>query len=107
MDISANASPSTNFSSGNLEEEEKNLKVSSFEDFYSYPAPWEEEDQEEEISNLEEEKISERAPNLEEEDYAKGRNRKFMTSLAPNDVVSLSKETSSQNDVVSLPRVTT
>jgi hypothetical protein len=40
--ISANASLYEKFSSGNSEEEEKISKVSSFEDFYSYPAPWEE-----------------------------------------------------------------
>jgi hypothetical protein len=38
LDISANASPSENFSSRNLEEEEKISKVSSSKDFYSYPA---------------------------------------------------------------------
>ena len=74
LDIFANASPSENFSSGNSKEEEKISKVSSFEDFYSYLAPWKEEDQEEEdpkeeISNPEEEKKKFReAPDLEEED---------------------------------------
>jgi hypothetical protein len=39
LNISANASPSENFSLGNSEEEEKILKVFLFEDFYSYPLP--------------------------------------------------------------------
>jgi hypothetical protein len=58
LNISANASPSENFSSGNSEEEKKISKVFLFEDFYSYPLPWEEEDPEEEEDREEEEKIS-------------------------------------------------
>jgi hypothetical protein len=46
--VYAKATPSENFSSGNLEEEEKISKVFLSEDFYSYPLPWEEEDLEEE-----------------------------------------------------------
>jgi hypothetical protein len=60
LNISANASPSENFSLENSEEEEKILKVFLSEDFYSYPLLWEEE----------EEKISEEKSDLEEEDDA-------------------------------------
>jgi hypothetical protein len=55
LNISANASPSEK---GNSEEEKKISKVFLFEDFYSYPLPWEEEDPEEEEDREEEEKIS-------------------------------------------------
>ena len=112
LDISANASPSENFSSGNSEEEEKISKVFSFEDFYSYPTLWEEEDPEEEdlkeeISNPEEEeKISEKQPDLEEEDDKEGRIKKILISLALDDAVSLRKERTTLDDAVLLPRIT-
>jgi hypothetical protein len=71
LDVSVNASPFENFSSGNSEEEEKISKVFSSEDFYSCPALWEEEDPKEE------EKILEEKPDMEEEDNAEGKIKKF------------------------------
>jgi hypothetical protein len=111
--VSAKATPSENFSSGNSEEEEKISKVFLSEDFYSYPLPWEEEDPEEEDSEEEDpeeedpeedEKISEGKSDLEEEDDAEDENKKILIPPAADDDVSLRKEGTAQDDNVLLQR---
>jgi hypothetical protein len=106
--VSAKATPSENFSSGNSEEEEKISKVFLSEDFYSYPLPWEEEDPEEEDPEEEDpeedEKISDEKSDLEEEDDAEDENKKILIPPAAEDDVSLRKEGTARDDVVLLQR---